>query len=223
LSAKAYSQNPADGENQLGFRTIDWYNGISDIVLQRRLPAILLQAGSPDQNSNISSAALLIAQLCQDENVPDPDDACQSLEPLPANVISCNFQCSNHSGEGLFSLDSALLNQFHAWLASKSQPKKMKFDLEEPNYHPLEEYVLLPSYDWGVSDWHLDVIKPFIKKHRPVVGFNPDEARFAKTFLAIGDLDQFSEDVLDELRQSGCRVERISGNGTSIATSLAQR
>ena len=30
--------------------------------------------------------------------------------------------------------------------------------------------------DFGVSDWYLEVIRPFVKKHHPTVGFSPTEA-----------------------------------------------
>lgn len=86
--------------------------------------------------------------------------------------------------------------------------------------HPIAHYLLIPVYEWGIADWHLDVIRPYVKKFKPAVGFSLEEARCAEKITVIGGPQTFSEDALDELRASGCIVERISGDGTSIATQL---
>ncbi|MCE1254880.1 MAG: hypothetical protein LWX83_15200 [Anaerolineae bacterium] len=88
---------------------------------------------------------------------------------------------------------------------------------------PIQHYLLLPTYEWGVADWHLEVIQPFIKKYRPTVGFSVKEAALAKRVTVIGNTQTFPESLLDQLRQLGCLVERISGDGTSVATQLAER
>ena len=88
---------------------------------------------------------------------------------------------------------------------------------------PIQHYLLLPAYEWGVADWHLDVIRPFVKKYRPTVGFSIKEAALAKRVTVIGNTQTFPEASLDQLRQVGCLVERISGDGTSVATQLAER
>jgi len=45
----------------------------------------------------------------------------------------------------------------------------------------------------------------------------------ASKVTLIGGEQSFSRDVEEELVQSGCEVERISGDGTTIATILAER
>jgi hypothetical protein len=89
--------------------------------------------------------------------------------------------------------------------------------------HPIEHYLLLPSYEWGVADWHLEVTRPFIIKHRPTVGFSIAEAELAKKVTVIGGDQDFSPEAIAHLRNVGCVVEQISGDGTSIASILAQR
>lgn len=89
--------------------------------------------------------------------------------------------------------------------------------------HPLAHYLLLPTYEWGIADWHLEAIRPFIKRHRPVVGFSLEEAALAEQVTVIGGLQSFSDEALEKLAHAGCRVERIAGDGTSIATQLATR
>jgi len=88
---------------------------------------------------------------------------------------------------------------------------------------PIRHYLLLPVQVWGIAEWHLEVVKPFVRKHRPKVGFSLKEAVLAEKVTVIGNEDVFPETVLDQLRSSGCFVERIQGDGTTIATVLAER
>jgi hypothetical protein len=92
-----------------------------------------------------------------------------------------------------------------------------------PGSQRLAHYLLLPTYEWGVADWHLDVIRPFVKKYQPTIGFSLKEASLAEQVTVIGNTQVFSDSDLDQLRSNGCRVERISGDGTSIATQLSER
>ena len=87
----------------------------------------------------------------------------------------------------------------------------------------IEHYLLLPLYDWGVAEWHLDVIKGFVKKYHPTVGFSTREAALAKKVTLLGGLQSFDEMIENKLRAAGCEVTRISGNGTSIASQLASQ
>ncbi len=88
---------------------------------------------------------------------------------------------------------------------------------------PIEHYLLLPVYEWGIADWHLEVIRPFIKKYRTTVGFSVKEAALAKKVTVVGNNHSFSDELLEKLRNIGCEVERISGDGTSIASQLSTR
>lgn len=87
----------------------------------------------------------------------------------------------------------------------------------------IQHYVLLPSYDWGIADFYLDAVRPFVKKYRATVGFSLQEAAAAEYVTVVGDQDIFSDEALDKLRFNGAVVERISGDGTTIASVLAQR
>jgi hypothetical protein len=88
---------------------------------------------------------------------------------------------------------------------------------------PIEHYLLLPTYEWGVADWHLEIIQPFVKKYKPTVGFSLKEAVLSNQVTVIGNQQSFSDEILDRLQAAGCKVERISGDGTTIATKLAER
>ena len=89
--------------------------------------------------------------------------------------------------------------------------------------HPIRHYLLLPGFEWGVPDWYLEIIRPFVKKHRPTVGFSVDEASLAERVTVVGNSPHFSQELVCRLENAGCLVEKIGGDGTSIATQLAER
>ncbi len=94
---------------------------------------------------------------------------------------------------------------------------------QEQLTHPIEHYLLLPRYEWGVADWHLEVTRPFVLRHHPTVGYSLEEAKLAKKVTVIGGDQDFPSESITHLRNSGCDVEQISGDGTSIATTLSMR
>lgn len=89
--------------------------------------------------------------------------------------------------------------------------------------HPIDHYLLLPLFEWGISDWYLDAIRPFVKKYHPTIGFSLQEAAHAARVTVVGSRHLFPDGKLDHLRAAGCVVERLEGDGTSIATKLASR
>ena len=111
----------------------------------------------------------------------------------------------------------------------KAQPvrKNILFSGEEssttPVEHSIAHYLLLPTFDGGIAEWHLDAIRPFIKKYRPTVGFCIEEAAHAHRVTVVGGEHAFPEEALEKLLKAGCQIERIGGDGTSIATQLATR
>jgi hypothetical protein len=106
---------------------------------------------------------------------------------------------------------------------SNEKPSPKSPQARDTATHPIEHYILLPLYEWGVSDWHLEVIRHYTKKYHPTVGFSISEAALAERVLVIGGIQTFSDELLDSLRQAGCQVERVSGDGTTIASQLLER
>jgi hypothetical protein len=111
------------------------------------------------------------------------------------------------------------------WVFNKNLPHPVQAGPGSPagQDHPIAHYLLLPIYEWGIADWHLEAIRPFIKRHRPTVGFSLEEASHAVRVTVIGSQQIFPDEALETLSRSGCQVDRIAGDGTSIATQLATR
>jgi hypothetical protein len=159
-------------------------------------------------------------------------DKPNSLDPVPAAILAVNYWLlaaepgSPHSDRAWYHPDGtprpaaiALRN----WTARSLGESKVAGGKSSngSSSHPLAHYLLLPAYDWGITDWHLNLVRPFIKKHRPAVGFSLAEAACARRVTVIGSPNEYPDSELDQLRRAGCRVERITGSGTIIATQLA--
>lgn len=234
---------PPDQEDQRGFRIHDWYVDIAQAVLLKRCPVILFQAGAEVDPQQMTGRALpendeslfSVAALLKGANAPDPTNPEEMVEPLGNEVLCGNFWLLAAAE------DSPFAEQ--AWFPPDQHPQPIVTQLREfaisqtavvvnpglnsrktiRGAHLIERYLLLPTYSWGVADWHWNVIQPYVKKYRATVGYSLQEAALAKYVVVIGGEDGFSEDDLRWLRQSGCRVERINGDGTYIATQLAER
>jgi len=89
------------------------------------------------------------------------------------------------------------------------------------NHHPIAHYLLLPLHETGAAEWHLEAARPFILKYHPTIGYSLSEAALAEKVTIVGSEQVYAEDKVKTLSEQGCQVERITGDGTEIATQLA--
>ena len=206
---------PPGVEDQRGFRIFDWYAAIAQSVLGQALPIFLFGMGYRAGVGEHTKKNLLIARLLNGESLP-------GVEPVPPQVIGGAFaplvdlEGAADSVEGWFRQDGAYQPQaelLRQW-AGKT------FEEPEPASKParIRHYLLLPAYEWGISDYHLDLIRPIIKKHQPTVGFSLEEARTAQRVTVVGGERDFPERELNRLRAAGIFVERIAADGTDVAS-----
>jgi hypothetical protein len=153
-------------------------------------------------------------------------DYSDTFEPVPPEVLACNFWVlaasadSPYASHAWFQPDGQTLPAVSALRQWVAESHRETFPVS-PAVHPVVHYLLLPSYEWGIADWHLEVIRPFVKKYRPTVGFSLAEASLASRITVVGGPQVFPDTVLGEMRAKGCRVDRVDGDGTQIATTLA--
>jgi hypothetical protein len=245
--AKPYF-TPADEEDQRGFQIFEWYNSAIDSVLGKSLPLILLGAGIPgnDTAANVPEMSeaehvtinMAIARALSGEDVPDPSANGKTLNVLPEYILSVSLASLAATDEASsdryawFKPDAKVMpvvGALRQWQSSRIAAytpitaPKIKTNLQGENARVIGHYILLPSYEWGVSDWHLDVVKPYVKKYQTTIGFSIEEAKHAARVTVIGNTQSIPEETVDQLRLAGCLVERISGDGTSIASQLSER
>ena len=86
------------------------------------------------------------------------------------------------------------------------------------NNHPIAHYLLLPSYEWGIDEWYLDMTRRFVKEHQPTLGCSIAEASLARRVTVVGGVQAFPDSIIETLRDAGCAVERMIADGTVLAT-----
>jgi hypothetical protein len=208
---------PQDSQDQRGFRVNDWYQAICQAVLQKQVPIILLQAGlgsAPARGQAAPEASIYasIASLCAGTITGEDEQSSALLEPIADTVTACNFWLlcagdgSPYQEQALFATDgmprpAALA--LKEWVAKNNYGVRSTTSVEVTstplslNAHPLHHYLLLPNYPEGLSDWDWNVIRGFVKKHQPTVGFDMAEAALAEQVTLVGGDQLFSEEDLD--------------------------
>jgi hypothetical protein len=211
---------PENSEDQIGFRIFDWYNAIVQSVLVNYLPVFLFGIGTtldPENNHlHHTETNLTIAKLLYGDSISD-------TEPIPENIIGSAFwllssskDSPNYSqawikprGDNL-----PIVEKFSEWVVNDSANKYYSNN----NVRSISHYLLLPSYDGMISDTHIDLLRPFIKKYKPTIGFSLKEAAQARKVSVIGGEKSYPDGEIDHLRNSGCIVQTFDENGIDIAS-----
>jgi hypothetical protein len=236
---------PSDQQDQRGFYIFDWYKAIAQAVMHKSPSILLLAAGyrmstgadhdpSVDEIYQHTRQNLSLIQLIQDKPVSDDESG---ADRIASDVLACCFWLlasapdQPTAGEAWFQADGSLLpviEALHPKTQDSPEPDQPEEDLppfDEPDTQqvrqPIEHYLLLPLYDWGVIEWHLDAIRPYILRHQPTVGFNLSEAILARHVIVLGGEQSFQAEEIERLHAAGCTIELVSGDGTSIATQMA--
>ncbi len=76
---------------------------------------------------------------------------------------------------------------------------------------PIEHYLLLPTFEWGISQWHLVAVQEYVEAFLPTCGFSVDQARLASRVTVVGNEQGVSREAVEQLQAAGCHVERIAG------------
>jgi hypothetical protein len=207
---------PPGVEDQCGFRIFDWYTAISNAATSNKLPIFLFGMGYSSKFKNFISQNLTIARLLKGEFI-------EGYDPIPDEIVGGAFSPladpKTEIGSGWFQVDGTLNPQAEA-LKQRFESKSKVPQNPSTISTDIRHYLLLPSYEWGVSDYHLDIIRPFIKKHQPTIGFSLEEAQHAQRVTVLGGEEAYSEESLNQLRAAGAIVKRIDENGMNIATRL---
>jgi hypothetical protein len=214
---------PDDKEDQQGFRIFDWYNAIVQAVLVEPRSIFLFEVGClTDDGTTLkihTQKNLEIAQLLDGEEIV-------GIEPIPSNVIGSAFWLLSapqgspqisHAWYKTISESRPIVQVLRNWAAgSHDDPQSKQLDSRF-----LSHYLLLPSFNDEISDVHLELIRPFIKKYKPTIGFSLEEAQHANRVTVIGGNGLYPDGSINHLRNSGCVVQEIDDSGIDIASMVA--
>jgi hypothetical protein len=226
----------ADSQDQCGFYNFEWLQSVAVSVTGKELPVILLGAGIKEPGIGYSPE--VHTEVVQ--NILERLNGIPESKTIPSYVQCCNFY--------LLASEPDAEEFEYAWFKAEDeylpivdilapeaekieeapqmeeiQPKVTPSSSNSDSSHPIDHYLLLPQYEWGIADFHLNASRPFMQKYHPTLGFSIQEALLAKKVTVVGGESDFPEEILEKMRQNGAEVERISGDGTSIATQLAER
>jgi hypothetical protein len=228
-------------QDQRGFSISDWYTAIIQAVIGEPRPIILLNLGSSpnaskspneDQSAHVRRTLNMVQALAGPSSKAKNNPSMAAVSALPPEVLCGNFfllcdePSSKYAHQAWFlpgskgSPKAQALIRWHSSPEAKGDQRETPFQIK---HQPIPHYLILPAFEWGIADWHLNAARPFIRKYRPMIGFSLNYAFLAERVTVVGDDEQFPETALEQLRNAGCRVERISGDGTSIATQLAEK
>jgi hypothetical protein len=229
---------PQNSEDQIGFRIFDWYLTLTEAAIGKTRPIILLGGGSclGNQTNPRSPAVDTYAHSWQTMTlVRLMSGHTLEYDLVPPEVLTCNFwilsavEGSTEVTDAWYKPDFTTLPVVKAlrqWVASGGEESDQNTTsaippIDASGSRPISHYLLLPTYEWGVADWHLEAIRPFVKKYHPTIGFSAIEAAHAKRVTVVGGPSNIPDSLIDGLIAAGCVVEHITGDGTTIASKLA--
>ena len=230
---------PEDEQDHLGFRIFDWYTAISEITLGTKLPIILMGTGSGEGETDLQIASLLAGDQTPMPTIPENVLAgCFHLLAAPSGSPA-KASAWYHPGGAAVATVSKLkaLTSERKEQQAATQPTAVNLDpapaadsaakntprpatANGSHKKPIQHYLLLPKYEWGVADWHLEVCQSFIKKYAPTTGFSLKEASLAFRVTIVGGDQSFPPNTVKKLEKAGCQVVQVSGSGTEIANIL---
>jgi len=219
-------RTPPGSQDQTGFWSFDWYAEIMANVLGNIRPMLMIAGGARQtqinnttkQNKDIAwhttcntsiANAMLSGHLpdyllnvnfwllCADEDHPALDDAWLSTEGdiTPAATELQNIITKTHP---------SMITLGREYINSLNTQKTLK------------HYILLPRFDWGLSEWHWNVAGPLVQEHNACCGYSIDAALLSETVTIVANHHEISLDVESKLKQAGCRIHRINSEDLKV-------
>ncbi len=230
----------ARSQDQRGFRIFDWYNAVTNAVIQKTLPIMLFQAGLPakpevvradvlasdEYNQMIVTLFHLTAGTLPDSSLQTTKAVEPTPEELPENVLCCNFYVLGASSaaeharfawfngrKGLFKAAQEIAKECFPVVVEDEPLEKvgvMNDGFFRKAVHPIQHYLLIPKDPAIGYEHQLRYALPFIQKHSPTVGSSLEEAQMAERVTILGDQKAFARDAVVRLQRNGCQVDWIS-------------
>lgn len=184
-------------QNQRGFRSFDWYAEISQSVVGRTLPMIVIAGGSAGPRELLPEVVTSAVRAVMGRKVPD-------------SVIAFNFH--------LLAADPGAPEYAAAWYADPNEPKPIVSAVERMlnavahtangpvMKKALRHYVLLPK--GGLSDLAWNSVRATVTDG--VFGDSAEEAEQASLVTIVGDESAIPPSVERKLIEAGSQVRRVA-------------
>ena len=223
---RPYSKVDLGEEDHIGFNTWQWYSDLVSEVLNVSPKFFLFYYGMSrvagdklDTNNSFEQMVDIALALSGDTS---------NANALPDTVLGCCFwllSATESDPHGKTSYFDAAGKPKEASIPAYKQ-KIVQNTKQKQEYavssrlaewiYPIDHYLLLPSYDWGIPENTLDRIRPIIRDARPTIGFSVIEATNARKVTVWNENAAFSEHDIQLLREAGCLVEEQLVNSIGI-------
>jgi hypothetical protein len=197
---------PPGSQDQRGFRIFDWYSAIASKVLEHELPMLVMAGGATPPRGR--SGLLGDSYGSQNSEIV----RLTLSEAVPASVIAFAFYC--------LSTDDTSADAHAAWFTAPDAPRpwveavRRSIRTAAKSAPPRQSrgiahyWLLPPGNEPGLAKvW--EALLPQVADSHPTIGFSVREARSADRVTLVGNDDQHSVALEKDLREAGCRVERL--------------
>tara|TARA_A100001037_G_scaffold229245_1_gene207353 strand:+ start:2621 stop:3967 length:1347 start_codon:yes stop_codon:yes gene_type:complete len=220
---------PSGSQDQTGFWSFNWYAEIMENILGEIKPMIMIAGGA--RKSEIDLNTKQTKNIAWHTTCNSTIAHAMISKHLPEYLMNVNYWLLTSTTDDQYAEDAWILpdNTFTAPAATELRSIIMK---HAPNIATLgkeyldtlhhkkniNHYILLPKFEWGLSDWHWNIAGPIARENNACCGFSVKEAALANTVTLIGDNNEISTNIENKLKNSGCQTIRI--NQRSIDTNI---
>jgi hypothetical protein len=227
---RPYAKTEIGEQDHFGINTYQWYAQIAKNTLNCSPKIILLYMGAADLKKGKMDENLDYDRLVN--LVIDDADLLVEDFTIDKNVIACLFWLMNTPKKRdrqdttpttLFETQEQTKPEWIEDLQAKveeTQRHTAEFNVAESLadwIHPIDHYLLLPSYEWGIPVNTLDKVRPIIAESRPTIGFSISEACNARKVTVWNENGAFSEQDIQTLREAGCNIDEHIVNSLSVS------
>lgn len=227
---RPYAKTEIGEQDHFGINTYQWYAQIAKNTLNCSPKIILLYMGTAELKKGKMDENLDYDRLVN--LVIDDADLLVEDFTIDKNVIACLFWLMNTPKKRdrqdttpttLFETQEQTKPEWIEDLQAKveeTQKHTAEFNVAESLadwVHPIDHYLLLPSYEWGIPVNTLDKVRPIIAESRPTIGFSITEACNARKVTVWNENGAFSEQDIQTLREAGCNIDEHIVNSLSVS------
>lgn len=223
---RPYSKTELGEEDHIGFNTWQWYADLVHSILNIDPKMFLFYFGSSDTRSSVLDPSVTFEELI--DFALSPAEEAGRVADQKRNILGCLFwilSSNEENKEGTTAFFDVNGKPKHAAIPAYKQKiehtRKQKIEYVVADklaewIYPIDHYLLLPSYEWGIPENTLDRIRPIIRDSRPTIGFSLIEATNARKVTIWNENGAFSSQDIDILREAGCLIDEQIINSVGI-------
>ena len=214
---------PKNYQDHRGFRLYEWYSEITQKIFGRKMPTIIFETGRSGTNQKEKDGKRLdwsqnidsTIKLLSGENVFRQDDPNNLYTPIGQEVIACCYCLNSSLIEKEIKTDRSIGNEIGSQnfpFSNKTGIDNRKTNPENLNskQFPYNRYVYIDQPLQSRVPELLEQIDPYIKKHRPFIGFSLLEGLKSAFLIVVTDDKERFLQKNREILEDGNLVKMIA-------------